>query len=278
MTLKIADFQLVGEDGIVFPTSVKFKTPYSVVRIANNDTFKLKYLHERYKYFNLYSFGNALEHEPLISLNNEKKTLGMYKPFIKGTFISRQMFALKTDADLLGTLVHEMSHKYVSEVLAVSNSIEDAHGPSWQATMHRIGLPSNKYFTGDNRALLSVDRVKNLEINDSSLLVVSEKDFIPFDELMTLKKPKIGILTESNGKTDYVAYIPIKTNYGDSKVICFRSKNPYTYGPSVVLVSSLRKTFDTKKVSKEFFTDNFLSHYKQIATVLNTKFLRNIND
>ena len=277
MTLKIADFQLVGEDGIVFPPTVKFRTAYSVVRIAANDTFRLKYLHERYSYINLHSFGNALEKDALLALSNEKKLLGVYKPWIRGTYISRQMFSLKSDADLLGTLAHEMCHKYVSEVLLVTSSMEDAHGPSWQSTMHKIGLPSNKFFTGDHRALLPVDKLKNLEVNDKSLLIITEKDFLPFDEVIELKKPKIGILTDALGKTDYVAYLPLRTTYSN-KVICFRSKNPYTYAPSAIPMSSVRKTFDTKKVLREFFTANFLNHYRLIATALNTNFLRAKND
>jgi hypothetical protein len=274
MSLRIANFSLIGEAGIVFPDTIKFKTAYSVVRIAANDTFRLKYLHERYAWFNTHSFGNTLEQEPLLALNNEKKILGMYKPWVKGTYISRQMFSLKTDADLLGTLAHELSHKYVSEVLNVSSSMEDAHGVSWQSTMHKIGLPANKLFTGDNRSLLSVDRVTNLEIQDTSLLRLSEKDVLTLDLLLELKKPKIGVFTDAKGKTQYVAYLPIKTNYGDQKFICFKKDNPYTYAPTVIPITNLRKTFDTKKVFAEFFTDNFLSHYRMIATVLTNNFLK----
>lgn len=274
MTLKIANFNVVGIDGIVIDPSVKFKTTYALVKIGNSNTIRLKYLHERYEWFNYHSFGNALDTSPTILVTDDKKTLGSYNPGTKVLRFSKFMFVLKHDADVLGTMAHEMAHKYVVEVLRYAGP--DPHGKEWQGTMHRIGLPANAGYAGNDVDLLPSKQQKNIQIQKDSNLKISNADFLDVHQVLKLTKPRIGIYTDRNGKLEYAAYLPMVSTYGFDRIPVFLEKYMFSAVPTYVRTDSFRKTLDIKKVNPEFFSARFLDHYKNVAKLMHFRLTKEI--
>ncbi len=139
--------------GILIP-GVKFSTAFSF-GILGGKSFMIRYLIERWHWFNHNLFGNAMTLPNFEITKNFKdvKLLGSYTGGnVRLLRIHPKLFDLKTEATVLGTLAHEMAHQYEMEVTPKPRG-EDSHGPTWQRIMHSIGLPTGATYTGGRQAL-----------------------------------------------------------------------------------------------------------------------------
>lgn len=139
--------------GILIP-GVKFNTAFSF-GILGGKSFMVRYLVERWHWFNQHLFGNSMKLPNFEITKNfkEVKLLGSYTGGnIRLLRIHPKLFDLKTEATVLGTLAHEMAHQYEMEVTRRPLG-EDSHGATWQRIMHSIGLPTGAMYTGGRQAL-----------------------------------------------------------------------------------------------------------------------------
>jgi hypothetical protein len=139
--------------GILIP-GVKFNTAFSF-GVLGGKSFMIRYLAERWNWFNQHLFGNAMKLPNFEITKNfkEVKLLGSYTGGnIRLLRIHPKLFDLKTEATVLGTLAHEMAHQYEMEITPKAYG-EDSHGPTWQRIMHSIGLPTEAKYTGSRIAL-----------------------------------------------------------------------------------------------------------------------------
>jgi hypothetical protein len=128
-----------------------FKYSYSVCSIggiSNDDFYVTEYLKERWEFFNKHLYGGVMKCPPF-KINRKKRILGLWRPYSHLMEFGKQMFDLggmTGEKDLLGTLVHEMAHQYVSEIL--HSPEKDAHGPVWQHVMQSVGMTTDAKYTG----------------------------------------------------------------------------------------------------------------------------------
>lgn len=141
--------------GVSIPSSVKFKTHYSVCSMDNAESYRIDYLKERWHYFNRHLFGGLLK-EPAFRVTNKTRKLGTWFPTSKRIEIAKKMFKQPNDINFLGTLVHEMAHQYDDTIL-FSGDLE-GHGPAWQHIMQSIGLTSDPKYRGPE--LKTTDRLQ----------------------------------------------------------------------------------------------------------------------
>ena len=158
-----------SSSGISLPPDIKFKTPFAFCKISQGSTFKMKYLSERWHFFNKELFGGSMTEPKLIITKAFKhmKTLGFWRPYTKELSIHHKLFTLDSDKQILGTLVHEMAHEYDSDILQTpirERMIKKGHGPSWDGIMRSIGLPADAMFAGDSDELIDEEQKENLNI------------------------------------------------------------------------------------------------------------------
>lgn len=158
-----------SSSGITIDNTIKFKTPYSFCQMGSGSTFKIKYLAERWHWFNKELFGNTMELPNLVVAKAFKhpKVLGFWQPQTKTLSIAHKMLMLPSDKQVLGTLVHEMAHQYDSEILQTplrDRMIKRGHGPSWDGVMRAIGMPADDKFAGDSMELMDEDEKEIIEI------------------------------------------------------------------------------------------------------------------
>jgi hypothetical protein len=138
-----------AEGGVTIPS--KLGSDYRLGRIEGAATdFKLRYLEERWHYFNKHLFGGSMR-VPNFVISKAKRTLGVWRAGKREFELGVRMFLLREDKETLNTIIHEMCHQYVSEVLKVRNLEEmgpTGHGPAWQNTMAAVGLPTGDKFEG----------------------------------------------------------------------------------------------------------------------------------
>lgn len=137
-----------------------FKTPISYCVIEGRSTrYKETYLLERWKYLNEHCFSSKMQAPTMFEIVRNTvsvKTLGVWDPSSKKMFFHPKLFDLKDEGILLGTIIHEMAHQYVSEVLKASWSDQkSAHGPIWQQVMADLGLPVDAKYLGGSETLLN---------------------------------------------------------------------------------------------------------------------------
>lgn len=134
------------DDGLLIDKSVKFKVAFSLGSLEAGKTFKLRYLVERWTWFNDHCFGGQMKVPDFEITKNFKdiKLFGSWAPFLRVISMHPKLWSLKSESQLLGTLLHEMCHQYVGEVMDPYPK-ETAHGPIWQGTMRAVGMsPSAK--------------------------------------------------------------------------------------------------------------------------------------
>ena len=141
--------------GVSVPSSVQFKTHYSVCSLDTAEAYRIEYLKERWHYFNKHLFG-ALLREPDFRVNNKVKFLGLWFKGSRRIEVGKRMFKQPTEVNLLGTLVHEMAHQYNDEVLFSTDL--DGHGESWQHIMQSVGLTTDAKYRGPT--LKTTDRIQ----------------------------------------------------------------------------------------------------------------------
>lgn len=148
--LSKANIEVDKNSGITFPPGVTFQTPFTFARISQASATRLAYLQERWDWFNKNLFGSDLSPPKFILSRNSKnpKLLGWWTAYFREMGFSPQLFNVPHDKTLLGTLVHEMAHQYVSEVEKPPYH-EDAHGPTWKSVMTRVGMPDDDKYYGD---------------------------------------------------------------------------------------------------------------------------------
>lgn len=166
---------VVGPHASVTIPGVKFLTAFSLGTIDTGSTFKIKYLMERWNWFNRELFGSSMtmpEWE-ISRKTSDISLLGLFSHKGSGSgkiTVHPKLFEVASgESTLLGTLVHEMAHQYVRTVLNINwgTNDADAHGPEWQATMEAIGLPVDAKFLGTRQELQNkqerkvVERLKN---------------------------------------------------------------------------------------------------------------------
>lgn len=138
----------VLQHGAVRITGHTFETSYRVCGIDDSDAYIIQYLEERWHFFNKELYGGVMKLPPF-RINNKKKTLGLWYPGARRMEFGKRMFKLggvSGEKDLLGTLVHEMAHQYVTTVLHTAE--KDAHGPVWQHVMSSIGMDTDDKYRG----------------------------------------------------------------------------------------------------------------------------------
>lgn len=160
--------------------------PYSLCKIDKGTTFKLKYIKERWHYFNAELFGSAMK-EPNLQVDKafkNPKTLGFWRPWDRVLLMAHKMFVLPTDKQILGTLVHEMAHQYDAEVLKtpiMERMIKRGHGPTWDHIMKSIGMPADATYAGDSDELLDEKQKENLDTRRATSVEnpnkITEADF-----------------------------------------------------------------------------------------------------
>lgn len=148
------------DGGVELPASVlKSMTSINLCRIEGNRTeFKIKYITERWNYFNDVLFGAAMRFPSTIVIENKKNMLGSWHWGYRRMMVGRYQFMATNDRELLNTLVHEMCHQYVDEVLHSRDP--DAHGKEWMDTMVSVGLPPSAKFTGPKEVLMDKVELK----------------------------------------------------------------------------------------------------------------------
>lgn len=155
--------------GITLDPPVKFKVPYSFCKIDKGTTFKLRYIVERWHWFNTELFGGQMK-VPNIQVDKafkNPKTLGFWRGSDRVLMMAHKMFTLPTDKQILGTLVHEMAHQYDFEILQTpwrERMIKRGHGPSWDHVMQSVGMPADDKFAGDADELLDEKQKENLDL------------------------------------------------------------------------------------------------------------------
>lgn len=159
--------------GIEVDPEVKFKTTFSIARIDRGTAFKLRYLKERWVFFNKELFGNEMEIPKFVILKAFKnpKILGLWSSQDKTISVAHKVFTLENDKQLLGTLVHEMAHEYDSEVAKTPMSElfrYRGHGPNWKHIMTSIGMPPDVAFTGDFTELMDKQQKDNIALRNAT--------------------------------------------------------------------------------------------------------------
>lgn len=152
-SLSRGPIEVDADAGVLIP-GVKFNTAFSF-GVLGGKAFMIRYLTERWHWFNQHLFGHAMTLPNFEITKNfkEVKLLGSYTGGrVRLLKIHPKLFDLKTEATVLGTLVHEMAHQYEMEVTPRPIG-EDAHGATWQRIMHSIGLPTGATYTGGRQAL-----------------------------------------------------------------------------------------------------------------------------
>lgn len=103
--------------GVLIP-NVKFPTTLSLGSIeGGGTTYKIKYLTERWNWFNTHLFGGVMK-QPKFEITRSMPDIKQFGSWQPGTRILRmhpKLWALKSEAQCLGTLVHEMAHQYEGE-------------------------------------------------------------------------------------------------------------------------------------------------------------------
>ncbi len=150
---------IVHEHGAVsIPSSVQFKTHYSVCGLDTAEGYRVEFLKERWHYFNTHLFGGLLKEPPFV-ISNKVRFLGIWYPGLKKMEFGKKMFKQPKEMPLLGVMVHEMAHQYVSEVLHSPDV--DAHGPSWQHVMESVGMTTDDKYRGPE--LKTIDKIQKQE-------------------------------------------------------------------------------------------------------------------
>jgi hypothetical protein len=200
-----------SSSGVTIDPEVKFKVPYAFCKIDKGTTFKLKYVKERWHWLNTELFGSKMvePHFVVGKAFKNPKTLGHWKAYTKELLIANKIFLLPYDKQVLGTLVHEMSHQYDSEILQTPvrvRMIKGGHGPSWDYVMKSVGMPPDDKFAGDSTELLDEQQKENLEIKKANPKDAPNK-----------------ITPESFGKERYIPALYI-TNRGTTQPIILLNK------------------------------------------------------
>jgi hypothetical protein len=141
----------------------------------------VRYLTERWHWFNQHLFDHAMTLPNFEITKNfkEVKLLGSYTGgSIRLLKIHPKLFDLKTEATVLGTLVHEMAHQYEMEVTPKPSG-EDSHGQTWQRIMHSIGLPTGAKYTGGRQSLQDRQEREAVEKLARRTSLLTFKDLAP---------------------------------------------------------------------------------------------------
>lgn len=141
--------------GVSIPSSVQFKTHFSVCSLDTAEAYRIEFLKERWHYFNKHLFGGLLR-EPRFTVSNKVRFLGIWYKGPRTIEIGKRMFKQPSETPIQGTLVHEMAHQYDDEILFTRDV--DAHGPSWQHIMASIGLTTDSKYRGPE--LKTTDRLQ----------------------------------------------------------------------------------------------------------------------
>lgn len=148
-------------DGVLIP-NVKFPTAFSLGALEQGKTFKIKYLKERWTWFNDHCFGGDMKMPKEFDITKnfqDIKLFGSWTPSERKIKMHPKLWQLKDESQCLGTLAHEMAHQYVSEKYPEARR-EDAHGPTWKSVMTRIGLSPSAKWNGRQEDLRSLKEEK----------------------------------------------------------------------------------------------------------------------
>lgn len=144
----------------------KFLRSFLVARIDESEIYRLAYLEERYEWLNKNAFDGRLKKPTLTTKLGRQSILGCWFARKEMIAISPQLFKLKDESVLLGTLIHEMAHQYETQHSPRPVG-EDAHGTTWQLIMISLGLTIRKSFYGSLAPFkkpVSVEVGKDFEI------------------------------------------------------------------------------------------------------------------
>ncbi len=144
-------------DGVLIK-GVKFVTAFSLGQLEAGTQFKIKYLKERWAWFNDHCFGGVMKPPDSweISKNfKDIKLFGSWNSFYRRIKMHPKLWQLKNESQCLGTLLHEMAHQYETEH-EPRGQAEDAHGPTWQGIMRRVGLSPRAKWVGKQEDLRSI--------------------------------------------------------------------------------------------------------------------------
>lgn len=168
-----------AEAGVLIP-GVKFPTAFSLGAIEGTaKTYKVKFLKERWAWFNAQLFGGVMAEPNFVISKNFKdiKALGTYTSIIRELMIHPKLWDLKSESVILGTLVHEMAHQYEFEHEHRPPG-EDVHGQTWQSIMARVGMPTRAKFLGkDKDSLMDHKERKVTERFDTVVQKAKLSDF-----------------------------------------------------------------------------------------------------
>lgn len=151
--------QIVADeyDGVLLP-DVKFPTAFSLGSLEQGKTFKIKYLTERWHWFNQHSFGGAMKLPNEFEITKNFKDIKLFGSWTPGKRLLKmhpKLWLLKSESQCLGTLLHEMAHQYVDEHIPDARR-EDPHGPTWKSVMTKIGLSPAAKWNGRHEDLRSI--------------------------------------------------------------------------------------------------------------------------
>lgn len=161
-TLSPGPITVDAHAGVLIP-GVKFPTPFTYAKIAPGLSFKVKYIEERWHWFNKHLFGGVMKPPLEIEITRntgEIKTFGSWTSGYRLLKMHPKLWELKDESQALGTLVHEMAHQYETEhrprshdEILKGGADRGAHGPTWQAIMAEIGMPVDATYKGGRQAL-----------------------------------------------------------------------------------------------------------------------------
>lgn len=154
MPLQIANLstsnliQVLPHGAVKIVGGAEFRYTYELCSVDNSQQYITAYLVERWHFFNTHLYGGVMKVPPF-RLNKRKRILGLWRPGAGVMEFGTQMFKLggqTGEKDLLGTLVHEMAHQYVSQIIHKEEI--NPHGPVWQHVMQSIGMNTDAKYRG----------------------------------------------------------------------------------------------------------------------------------
>lgn len=122
--------------------------------MPKTQAFVLKYLNERYDFFNHTRFGGKLSKPKLVITSSGSTALnlknrGVWYSATREIHISIHLFKAPYEGWANNVLIHEMCHQFVTDFLG-GESEEKGHGPKWRATMLKAGLSPSRYDSTPN--------------------------------------------------------------------------------------------------------------------------------
>jgi hypothetical protein len=125
----------------------KFTNNYWAMPIM--DSSRLKYIEERWKYFNQTRFHNELQPCKFALLKDmnawRMKRRGDWTGALRRLRVSPNLFNSPHEGWINRILLHEMCHQYCFEKFGKAEKENKGHGPLWKAAMQMISLPPLQY-------------------------------------------------------------------------------------------------------------------------------------